>query len=118
MLYWLIRRLSWGLSKATRHDDDQPNRAANVPAERRRAAAPVRDADAGDQRSDETHVPWQARQGDLWLAGVDEELPAGATHVPREGGRIVLARGEATGHVHAVDDPDIDCMRRRALPPR
>jgi hypothetical protein len=67
----------------------------------------VRDADAGDQRSGEAHVPWQARQGDLWLVRVDGGLPAGATHVPREGGRIVLAPGEATGHVHAVADPAV-----------
>ena len=104
MLNRLIRRLGWGPGTATRHDDDQPDRAANVPEERRRAAGPVRDADCQDQRPDDAHVPWQARQGDIWLVRVDEELPAGVIRVPREGGRVVLARGEATGHVHAVDD--------------
>jgi len=103
MLHWLIRRLGWRLTTATRHDD-QPDRAANVPEERRRATAPTRDADARDEAPGEAHVPWQARQGDLWLVRVDEELPAVVIRVLREGGRVVLARGEATGHVHAVDD--------------
>src|SRR3954469_16865394 len=99
---WLIRHLGWGPGTATRLDNDQPNRAANVPEERRRAAAPVRDADSWEERPEGAHVPWQARQGDIWLVRVDEALPVGVIRVPREGGRVVLARGEATGHAHAV----------------
>lgn len=45
------------------------------------------------------------RQGDILLVRVDE-TPAG-NPVTRDGrGRIVLAEGEATGHAHAVLDPE------------
>lgn len=43
------------------------------------------------------------RQGDVLLFRVDGELPATATPVEREQGRIVLAHGEVTGHAHAID---------------
>jgi len=45
----------------------------------------------------------QYRQGDVLLVKVD---PAGVEKtrlVPREGGRIILAYGEVTGHAHAID---------------
>jgi len=42
------------------------------------------------------------RQGDILLVPV-EKLPDGLTEVPREKGRIVLAEGEATGHLHAIE---------------
>lgn len=45
------------------------------------------------------------RQGDVLIMRVDE-VPEGARRVPREGGRIVLAHGEATGHAHAVLERD------------
>jgi hypothetical protein len=45
------------------------------------------------------------RQGDILLVPV-ERLPDELTEVPREGGRIVLAEGEATGHLHAIDAPE------------
>lgn len=45
------------------------------------------------------------RQGDILLVPVDE-LPAGLTEVPREDGRIVLAEGEATGHLHMIEAPE------------
>lgn len=44
----------------------------------------------------------QLRQGDVYLQQIDK-LPAGAKEIPLEGGRIVLAHGEATGHAHAID---------------
>ena len=40
------------------------------------------------------------RQGDVLLVPVDE-VPAGKS-VKREGSKLILARGEATGHHHAV----------------
>ena len=43
------------------------------------------------------------RQGDILLVPV-EKLPAELAEVPRENGRIVLAEGEATGHLHAIED--------------
>ena len=43
----------------------------------------------------------QLRQGDVLLVKVDE-LPTGVEPIAREGGKIVLAHGEATGHAHAI----------------
>lgn len=45
------------------------------------------------------------RQGDVLITAC-EEIPAGAAEIEREGGRIVLAHGEATGHAHAIREPD------------
>jgi hypothetical protein len=42
------------------------------------------------------------RQGDVLIRPV-AKVPAGLKRVPLEGGRIVLAHGEATGHAHVVD---------------
>lgn len=44
------------------------------------------------------------RQGDVLLVPVDE-MPEGST-VTSEDGRLILARGEATGHHHSVADRD------------
>ena len=49
-------------------------------------------------------IPVHFRQGDVLLVAV-EAVPAGATP-ERRTGRIVLAEGEVTGHVHAVAEPD------------
>jgi len=45
------------------------------------------------------------RQGDVLLVRTDRPLGGQARPVPREAGRVVLARGEATGHAHAIDSP-------------
>jgi hypothetical protein len=42
------------------------------------------------------------RQGDILLVPV-ERLPDGLIEVPREDGKIILAEGEATGHLHMID---------------
>jgi hypothetical protein len=42
------------------------------------------------------------RQGDILLVLVDGELPDGVHPVAREGGSVVLAHGEATGHRHRI----------------
>ena len=47
----------------------------------------------------------QARQGDVFLRVVETE-PTGK-EVPREGERIILAHGEATGHAHAITALDV-----------
>lgn len=44
------------------------------------------------------------RQGDVLLVPVTE-MPRGRPFAP-EGGRLVLARGEATGHHHSVAEQD------------
>jgi hypothetical protein len=41
------------------------------------------------------------RQGDVMIVPVDA-IPEGLKRVPLEGGRVVLAHGEVTGHAHAV----------------
>ncbi len=45
------------------------------------------------------------RQGDILLVPV-EKVPRGLKEVPREDGKIVLAEGEATGHLHAIDSEE------------
>jgi hypothetical protein len=63
------------------------------------------------------------RQGDILLVPV-EEVPDGLSKVPREKGRIVLAEGEETGHLHAIEAPnkaaeflatDLDSLEGRFL---
>lgn len=51
----------------------------------------------------------QFRQGDVFLVAV-EAVPAGATKVRRQGRRVVLALGEATGHAHAIADPGAELL--------
>jgi len=48
------------------------------------------------------------RQGDVLLVPVPgSEVPATAVPAPRDrAGRMVLARGEATGHAHVIVDVD------------
>jgi hypothetical protein len=41
------------------------------------------------------------RQGDVLLVPV-ESIPVRLEQVARDGGRVVLAYGEATGHAHAI----------------
>jgi hypothetical protein len=48
-----------------------------------------------------TEVPTVYRQGDVLIRRVDA-IPAGTKPIAREGGRIVLAHGEVTGHSHAI----------------
>lgn len=43
------------------------------------------------------------RQGDVLLIPV-KIIPKAAEPVAREGGRVVLAHGEVTGHAHAIKD--------------
>lgn len=49
------------------------------------------------------------RQGDVLVTRCDKV--AKTTELPREGGRVVLAHGEVTGHAHAISDPGV-CMLR------
>ena len=48
-----------------------------------------------------SHVPTQYRQGDVLLIAIDD-APEKRTPIPAEGGRFILAHGEATGHAHAL----------------
>ena len=51
------------------------------------------------------------RQGDILLVPV-EHLPGSLNEVPRQNGRIVLAEGEATGHLHAIEAPEATFLAR------
>lgn len=56
----------------------------------------------------EKKVKFLARQGDILILGTDQ-LPIGTWPVERDGrGRVILAVGEATGHYHAIADPDVE----------
>lgn len=46
---------------------------------------------------------FMARQGDVLIEAVDA-LPSELEAVKREGGRVILAHGELTGHAHAIKD--------------
>ena len=49
------------------------------------------------------------QQGDVLMECVDS-IPMKAKTVKRENGRIVLARGESTGHAHVIDASDVVAM--------
>lgn len=60
------------------------------------------------------------RQGDVLLVPIDE-VPDQLQQVPLEGGRIILAHGEATGHAHVIEGEaallaeDLEDLERRFL---
>lgn len=43
------------------------------------------------------------RQGDVFIVPV-KSIPKSVESVDREGGRVILAHGEVTGHAHAIKD--------------
>lgn len=47
------------------------------------------------------------RQGDVLIERI-AALPGNVTKLKREGGRVILAHGEVTGHTHAISDPHAD----------
>lgn len=47
------------------------------------------------------HGPAHYRQGDVIIERIDA-LPKNIKPVAREGGRVILAHGEVTGHAHAI----------------
>lgn len=55
------------------------------------------------------------RQGDVLLVPVSAaEVPATAVPAPRDrSGRMILARGEATGHAHVIVGPDVMLLADR-----
>ncbi len=52
----------------------------------------------------------QYRQGDVLLVKTQYRDLPGATQMPRDQGRIILALGEATGHAHAVAAADAELL--------
>ena len=63
----------------------------------------------------QTHITKCARQGDVLLVRVNGPEPAGATELPRDNGRVVLAYGEVTGHAHAILDPGVCLLRAEGV---
>lgn len=53
------------------------------------------------------------RQGDVLIERVGS-LPAKLTKIAREGGRVILAHGEVTGHAHAITDEHVDLFSSAA----
>ena len=45
---------------------------------------------------------FQARQGDVFVKKV-KSMPEGLNPVPLDKGRVILAYGEVTGHMHSLD---------------
>ena len=62
-----------------------------------------------------TEKQWSARQGDVFVELVEEEIPKDADSVPRESGRVVLAHGEVTGHAHAITGKGAKLFQRGNL---
>jgi hypothetical protein len=56
-----------------------------------------------------------AAQGDLLIVRVDA-IPAGVAHEEAESGRLILARGEATGHHHSLPHTRGVALFRDAAP--
>lgn len=54
------------------------------------------------------------RQGDVLLISADA-IPKGAKKQKPEGGRVVLAHGEVTGHAHAIYTPAIAALYGEGL---
>ena len=50
------------------------------------------------------------RQGDVLVVSVSE-IPVSVEKVEREGGRVVLAHGEVTGHAHAIKGKPVSLFR-------
>ena len=53
------------------------------------------------------------QQGDVLIETV-ETIPEGVMAVERQGGRHILAEGEATGHAHAVLDKSVSLFENSA----
>jgi hypothetical protein len=56
------------------------------------------------------------RQGDVLIEQI-AELPEKTRRVKREGGLIILARGEATGHHHSIFDRSCQLLEAPMPPP-
>jgi hypothetical protein len=48
----------------------------------------------------------QKRQGDVLTTRITKPNPK-ATPIPRDGGQVILAHGEVTGHAHAFAEPHV-----------
>ena len=53
------------------------------------------------------------RQGDVLIVPVDH-IPSTTEKVAREGGRLILAHGEVTGHAHAIVEESAELVTAEA----
>lgn len=53
------------------------------------------------------------RQGDVLVVSTEHVLSGAAVSMPRDRGRLVLARGEATGHAHAIHSALAELFQER-----
>lgn len=58
------------------------------------------------------------RQGDVLLVPADEQATEGWQPVAPEGGRVVLALGEDSGHAHALAEAEVTLWQRQGSPER
>lgn len=59
--------------------------------------------------------PWQVRQGDVFLAELTDADLTDARPVSGDGAQGILARGEATGHMHRLEDLDGIILKRMVI---
>jgi hypothetical protein len=60
---------------------------------------------------DQKKAARQYRQGDVFIIETTETPSAEHKEVPRDGGRVILAYGSATGHTHAIASPGAKLLR-------
>jgi len=71
-------------------------------------------------RNEDPMKTFTARQGDVLIRTIGK-LPKGLARVPLDGGRVILAYGEVTGHAHVVEGDvqlfasDLEEMEQRFL---
>ena len=56
----------------------------------------------------------QLQQGDVLFVEC-AEIPEDAKPVKRQDGKLILARGEATGHAHVIVAPDVEMYERAGV---
>jgi hypothetical protein len=54
------------------------------------------------------------RQGDVLLVPSEHCPTSAAIRLPRQGGRLILAYGEATGHAHAIESAEAELLEERS----
>lgn len=54
--------------------------------------------------------PQIVRQGDVLLVPI-KEIPAQAKSIAAQNSRVILAKGEATGHHHSIDSREADLLQ-------
>lgn len=47
------------------------------------------------------------RQGDVLIRERIDDMPEAMTEIPRDGGSVILAYGEVTGHSHKIMERDV-----------